>query len=210
MKLKISKFHTVIVAISFLFIIAFSFSLYYWLGNSVDKRLENLARELSIAQINKNCKENARTDEECQALKDKIMSNTDANRLEYIAGINKECKDKNFTESQCEQYKEIKVKELREAINATSPFSELDPQVRGKLEEMGNDACKLQNLSDEECKKTKVAVMKLGQEKHAFIVNMVKEQCREAGLSASDEKCKEIESKLLEKFKNETLKYKEK
>lgn len=200
MKIELTKTHFIIVAFALLFIVATGIFLYYRTDSSVDKRLNDLAREMSFAKADKVCQENDFPDDKCKEVKDKSMSDYNRLRLEFIAGINKECRDKYFTDNQCEEFKETYIKKLKEEIAATVPFSELDPKVRAKIDEAGNTACKLHNLSDEECKKKKISLMRMAKQNREQLIISVVMGCKQRGWDINDERCKEVEAKVLEDF----------
>lgn len=203
MKLLINKLHVIILALAFLSIVSLGIFLYYRAENSVDKRLKNAIREMSLANAEKGCKEDVLATDECEKLKEQIEADSEKSSFEFVEWANKDCKDKNFSESQCEQHKENFIKNFKDDIELTAPFSNLDPQVRAKVEERAATACKMQNLSDEECRKTKIAMIKATQEKQVNIIKMINDLC--FNTLTSDLECQNIKATQLEKFKNETL-----
>jgi len=207
MKIEITKFHIIFVAVILLFVTASIAFLYYQTTTSVDKRLDDLTLEMSKAKADKACKENSLSDEECNKVKEKTLSDSVTSRLEFIAGVNKECKDKSFSESQCEQHTETYIKKIEEDIKKSSPFSELDPQFRVKIEEMGNNVCEMKKLSkeSEECKKTHFHLLQMAHQSREKLVNSVMIGCKQRGWAITDEKCKQVEAKVLEDYQKDFL-----
>jgi len=126
LKIEITKTHVVAVVIVIVLASALGLFLFYRSGNNIDLKLDALARELAIAKADKACKENNVPNEKCKEIKDNVNANSDTSRLELIGNLNKACKDFNYSDEQCREYKETFVKKVRDEIDATKPFSELD------------------------------------------------------------------------------------
>jgi len=72
----------------------------------------------------------------------------------------------------------------------------LNSKASGKI-------CNQQNQSEEKCKETKWAIMKMAHEGYMNIVKTVANQCKR--LDAPADKCKEVESQMLENYKKEIM-----